>query len=227
MVPKRKFKSCIQQYITFDIPYQVIDGIGKTIFTLAISLSAVSLGAHVARSILGFLPRFRPLPVPASLVVSVLCILSYAATLPTYFLLSPSFRHEATAAILFAFPGTLTRYVLAITVTPRLKFLPLGTFIANTFGTALLGMFHILQRTPILPSQNACALLQGLSDGYCGCLTTVSTFAVEVGTLRSSRAWVYVILSWGISQLLLLVILGSSWWAGNINDSTVCTFASG
>ena len=149
----------------------------------------------------------------------------YVATIPVYFKASPSFRHQATAALLFSFPGTLTRYILATKLTPLLGLFPLGTFVANTGGTALLGIFHVLQRTPHLPSPNGCAILQGLMDGYCGCLTTVSTFAVEVGALRTKKAWLYVGLSWGVSQLLLLIILGSAWWGGNIDDSRVCSFA--
>ena len=128
--------------------------------------------------------------------------------------------------MLFSFPGTLTRYVLAVKLTPLFTLFPLGTFIANITGTALLGAFHILQRLPRHPSQNACAILEGLIDGYCGCLTTVSTFAVEVGALKSKRAWLYVILSWGVSQLLLLIIVGSSWWGGGVDESNMCTFAT-
>ena len=70
------------------------------------------------------------------------------------------------------------------------------------------------------------AILEGLVDGYCGCLTTVSTFAVEVGALKTRRAWVYVLLSWGVSQLLLLVIMGTSWWAGGIDEENMCSFAT-
>ncbi|KAI5124936.1 hypothetical protein M0805_007363 [Coniferiporia weirii] len=203
----------------------VIDGLAQTIFTLAISLSSVTLGLHLSRQVTHRVPRVGPAPAAFGYVFSALSVLVYAATLPAYFKSSASFRHQATAALLFSFPGTLTRYLLATTLTPLVKLLPLGTFAANIFGTALIGGFHILQRTSNLPSQNACAILQGLADGYCGCLTTVSTFAVEVGALSTRRAWLYVGLSWAVSQLLLLVILGSSWWAGNVDDNRVCTFA--
>jgi CrcB protein len=172
-----------------------VDGTGKTAFTLAISIASVSFGAHIARAIK---PHFPSLPSPSRSVrycLSVLSILMYAATLPAYFKLSPSYRHQATAALLFAFPGALTRYLLSIQLNPRNKTIPLGTFTANAVGTALLGTFHVLQSTSSPPSQNACAILQGLADGYCGCLTTISTFAVEVVTLKSRRAWFYVLIS--------------------------------
>ena len=191
---------------------------------MAISLSAVNLGIHLAHLITRYVPRVRRAPVTLRYYFRALSVLMYAATIPVYFKASPKFRHEATAALLFSYPGTLTRYFLAVTLTPRVKLLPLGTFVANVVGTGLLGTFHILQRTPKLPSPNACAILQGLMDGYCGCLTTVSTFAVEIGALKTRRAWMYFVLSWVTSQCLLLIILGSSWWGGHIDDSRVCSF---
>lgn len=204
---------------------QVIDGLAKTIFTLAISLSSVTLGLHLARQVSRFIPRIKPAPPLARHIFRVLSVLVYAATLPAYFKASPSFRHQATAALLFSFPGTLTRYVLATKLTPLLTLFPLGTFVANTVGSALLGVFHVLQRRSAQPSPNACAILQGLMDGYCGCLTTVSTFAVEVGALKARRAWLYVGLSWTVSQLLLLIVMGVSWWGADINESQMCAFA--
>lgn len=204
----------------------MIDGLAKTIFTLAISLSSVKLGLHLARLISRRFPRVPPASPWLGISFSILSVLVYAATFPAYFRASPSFRHQATAAMLFSFPGTLTRYVLAVKLTPLLTLFPLGTFVANAGGTALLGAFHILQRLPRQPSQNACAILEGLIDGYCGCLTTVSTFAVEVGALKTRRAWLYVILSWAVSQLLLLVVVGSSWWGGGVDESRMCTFAT-
>lgn len=151
-------------------------------------------------------------------------VLIYAAAYPAYFRMSPSFRHQATAAILFSFPGTLTRYLLSIKVNPLLKLFPLGTFTANTFGTALIGTFHVLQSTRTPPSPNGCAVLQGLIDGYCGCLTTVSSFATEVATLSAGKAWFYVVLSWVVCQCLLLVILGPSYWHGHVSETVTCVF---
>ncbi|TDL29553.1 hypothetical protein BD410DRAFT_779993 [Rickenella mellea] len=203
----------------------VIDGLSKTFFTLAISLSSVTLGIHLSKPVARHFPVLRPPPVPVRRALTAACILTYVATIPVYFRLSPDFRHQTTSAMLFSFPGALTRYILAVKVTPLVKLLPMGTLLANTSATALLGMFHVLQRTHALPSKIACGILQGLIDGYCGCLSTVSTFAVEVGAMNAKKAWLYVGLSWSISQLLLLVIIGPSWWRGGINEDRTCTFA--
>lgn len=169
--------------------------------------------------------------------------LTYAAALLAYFLLPFDYRHQATAAIVFAFPGTLTRYMLSIHLNPLSKTFPVGTFIANIFGTALLSAFHVIQglTSPAISSP-ACSVVQGLSDGqstvysilncslthdligYCGCLTTVSTFAVEVVTLRGRSKVRYVLASWTAAQLLLLVILGPSLLSGHTQKRTMCSF---
>jgi len=203
----------------------VIDGITKTVFTLIISLASVSFGEYLAAISLPFIPTLGP---PRRAFRYGLCTLGlfiYAATFPAYARLPTSYRSQATAALMFSFPGALTRYLLSIYINPMLKLLPLGTLLANIVGTGLLGMFHILQgvRTPF--GSHACSLLQGLSDGYCGTLTTVSTFAVEVKGMKGSRrAWLYVLLSLVCSQLLLLVILVPSYTAGRVSKTNACKF---
>ena len=180
---------------------------------------------HLATVFGPYIPRLPPPPRWLRYTLTVVSVLIYAAAYPAYFRMSPSFRHQATAAILFSFPGTLCRYLLSIKVNPLLKLFPLGTFTANAVGTALIGTFHVLQSTNGPPSMNACGVLQGLIDGFCGCLTTVSTFATEVAALAPGRAWFYVVLSWTTCQCLLLVILGSSYWAGNVSETVTCVFA--
>ncbi|KAL4252569.1 fluoride channel Fluc/FEX family protein [Abortiporus biennis] len=215
----------------------VIDGLSKSLFTLALSLSSVSFGAHLAslllrssksRSIRLF-STVLPSNPPSKIIrysLSIIALLSYLATIPIYFKLSPSFRHQATSSLLFSYPGTLSRYLLSINLNPLLKAFPLGTFTANSCGTALLGIFHVCLGLGIVQvSSNACDVLQGLADGYCGCLTTVSTFAAEVDALEDWKAWRYVILSWVTAQLLLLVILGTAYWGSGVSEQTTCVFS--
>ncbi|TFK75848.1 hypothetical protein BDN72DRAFT_831291 [Pluteus cervinus] len=205
-----------------------IDGLGVTVYTLSLSLGSLVFGMHLSQ----YLAKKIIVPPPPSRIVVIgitaLSILTYAATLPTYFLLSPRFRHEATAALLFAFPGALTRYLLSINLNPISRSVPLGTLAANSFATALVGIIFVLKSdTPHVVSDNACNLLQGLSDGYCGCLSTVSTFVLEIYTLKKGRGAFYAILSWCVGQILLLVVLGPAIWSGHANKQQTCHFSTG
>jgi fluoride exporter len=205
---------------------QVVDGVTKTVGTLGLSLAALKLGANLSSHVRTFVPRMRLAPRPIRYGITVFAIFIYAATLPAYFKLPASVKHQATAALLFSFPGTLTRYLLSIRLNPISKAIPIGTFTANMLGTGLLAAFHMLQNTSSPPvTENACALLQGLLDGFCGCLTTVSTFAAELASLTGRKAWRYAALSWILAQLLILVIQGPSFWSAGVNEQRKCHFA--
>ncbi|KAJ2842652.1 hypothetical protein IWW36_005828, partial [Coemansia brasiliensis] len=74
--------------------------------------------------------------------------------------------------------------------------LPLGTFLANVFGCAVLAIVHILQTGVVVrPSAASCYVLAAMADGFCGCLTTVSTFAAEISVLSPRRSTIYSIIS--------------------------------
>lgn len=102
--------------------------------------------------------------------------------------------------------------------------MPLGTFLANMIGTALLGGFNVLQNKVHPVSSYACSVLQGLDDGYCGCLTTVSTFAVEILGLGLRKGSRYALISWCVAQLLLLLVFGLPIWIGHSRGQITCTF---
>ncbi|KAJ6536632.1 CrcB-like protein-domain-containing protein [Mycena sp. CBHHK59/15] len=202
-----------------------MDGLGKSVFTMSISMSSLFFGMFLAGQTS---PYFQPAAPPSKLLrrsVSALAVCTYFATLPAYFLLPASFRHQATAALLFSFPGTLTRYLLGIALNPIHPTFPLGTFAANAFGTALLGALRVLQSMSAVPaSRRACALLQGLADGYCGCLTTISTFAAELAVLKGWHKWRYGLATWAAGQLLLCCIFGALLWAKDIQRHATCVF---
>lgn len=203
---------------------QFIDGLGKSVFTLSISIASLSFGALLGSTIHPFLPIVAPPRRAVQYTITSLSILTYGAVVVVYFLLSVNYRHEVTASLLFAFPGTLTRYILAVRFNTLLKSLPLGTLLANSIGTALLASFVALQSKANPVSANACSLLQGLMDGYCGCLTTVSTFVVEIYAMPLQKGFRYTLLSWVLGQILFVTILGSPIWSGHANKQMTCLF---
>ncbi|QRV87330.1 CrcB domain protein [Ceratobasidium sp. AG-Ba] len=198
----------------------VIDGLTKTVVTLLVSLGGLSFGLHISTHVPLQLSRFKS-SIFAQHAISALSLLAYLATIPLYLKLSPKFRMMATSALLYSFPGALTRHVLATYLNPITADLPLGTLTANSLGTGLLAAFHSIQRTNVSPT--ACAALQGLSDGYCGCLSTVSSFAVEMRGLKGRRAWRYFGVSYIIGQLLMVIVVGVPWWSGRIEEHAMCS----
>ena len=102
----------------------------------------------------------------------------------------------------------------------KVKDFPIGTFTANIIGTILISISYVLRRVPP-ESPAACAALIGLSDGFCGCLTTVSTFVMEVVVLKPRVSVRYVIISIGVAQVMLLAVVGGMWW-GRRFEAAVC-----
>lgn len=86
--------------------------------------------------------------------------------------------------------------------------IPRGTLAVNVFGTWLLAVFSCLALTTS-PPPGVRSLLFGLSVGFCGCLTTMSTFVLELRRLPRVRdAYAYGALSFAAAQAGWLLIAG-------------------
>ena len=207
------------------MPFQVMDGLTRTLFTLAAAFASFALGKHLGKHAALRIPSFAPINPAATWGITVASIALYALTIPFFVRLDHSWRPLATAALIFSFPGTLMRYILSTQLNTRLHLFPLGTLISNEFATAILAACHAIQRAPSSPPPVACSILQGFIDGFCGCLSTVSTLVVELRTLRSTKSWIYFIISFVLGQSTLLVVLGPAWWSGQIKENNICTFS--
>ncbi|KAJ1726739.1 hypothetical protein LPJ61_004991 [Coemansia biformis] len=132
-----------------------------------------------------------------------------------------SSTRSVSIALLFGCVGTLARWRLAsLNATPgheqrgkglsRLTAdLPLGTLIANVAGSAVLAIVYVLQTGAVVrPSAASCYVLKALADGFCGCLTTISTFVVEVTVLRPRKAALYAAISIVATQPFFLFVAG-------------------
>ena len=138
-----------------------------------------------------------------------------------------AWRGKALFAIVFAPLGCLARFHASLRLNGLLSKFPVGTFVVNIAGSMVLGMCWDLQRTPLengTPGGGlvGCQVLQGVQDGFCGCLTTVSTWVVELQGLRRKHAYVYGMMSVGIGLSSLVVIMGSLVWRQGTSQS-VCS----
>ena len=109
-------------------------------------------------------------------------------------------------SIIFAPFGALTRYVLSIIFNFNSNF-PLGTLLANVTGSyILLGMVVIHEYVRIL-SPLVKQILISIMQGYCGCLTTVSTFILELDTMKKRRyIYAYVFTTLLPIQIVYIVL---------------------
>jgi len=106
--------------------------------------------------------------------------------------------------------GTLSRWILS-KHNVRFPRFPVFTFIVNILGSVLLAVFYLL-RGRVSVNGLSFVGLSALMTGFCGCLTTVSTFVNESRQLGAKDSWIYACSSVILSQILLLIINGPYYW---------------
>lgn len=188
--------------------------IGIMVIHVACSVGALKLGAHTALAIEGITPVL-PFRLIRGFVDPALVVLGPGCWLGAIFLAAwpprNHWRGQVLFALIFAPIGCLFRFYVSKHLNGRLPMFPTGTFTANVFGTAVLGMCYSLQRSGNI-SVLSCQILEGVIEGYCGCATTVSTWVGELETLQRRHAYIYGFSSLLVGLALLVVINGSLLW---------------
>ncbi|WWC86752.1 uncharacterized protein L201_001630 [Kwoniella dendrophila CBS 6074] len=142
--------------------------------------------------------------------------LSYLIILLLYFLGPKNWRHNVIFPLLLAPPGTILRFYLSkLNTKPNfLDKFPIGTFIANILATTIISITFAEQRRPTSQGNIVrCNGLNSIQQGFCGCLSTVSTFVVESRTIKSPKyKWFYLGSSIILGHLIVLAIVGGIGW---------------
>ncbi|KAL2760961.1 hypothetical protein ACRALDRAFT_2094483 [Sodiomyces alcalophilus JCM 7366] len=120
-------------------------------------------------------------------------------------------RGDVLFALVFAPLGCLLRFHLAVQLNMRVPTFPVGTLAANVLGTVVLGMVYDLIYAPV-GGVLGCQVLRGIDDGFCGCLTTVSTWIAEMNAVRGKRAVTYGVVSVSAAFSFLIIIMGGMRW---------------
>lgn len=105
--------------------------------------------------------------------------------------------------------GTLARYLLQGVIQTRAGAFPLGTLAINVAGSFLLGFIVRLATGATIVSPE---LRGGLTIGFCGAFTTMSTFSYEsIKLLADGDYWYAAVYMGGtILGCLVAVIAGTS-----------------
>jgi fluoride ion exporter CrcB/FEX len=191
--------------------------------TIALSLCALVFGAHLADALDAYTPTIgsasaRRILDPIFVLLGLGCWLG--SVLLAIWPPDPDWRGRAVFAVVFAPVGTLMRFYISIPLNTRTSSFPLGTFVVNILGTMVLGMCFDLQRAgQAIGMDNVigCQVLTGVMDGFCGCLTTVSTWVAELHALKRRHAYRYGVASIGLGLAMLVVIVGSMTWSIRMN----------
>ncbi|KAF3053935.1 hypothetical protein E8E11_011917 [Didymella keratinophila] len=205
-----------------DPGYSVMALLGVILITTALCFSALKAGAHLAASLDGVTPTL-PFRFTRAVIDPVFVVLGLGSWIGAVLLAAlpapdhDAWRGQAVFACVFAPLGCLLRYYISLFLNSVNPSFPLGTFVVNIFGTAVLGMSYDLQRVSINGvaggSVVGCQVLQGIEDGFCGALTTVSTWMLELDTLRRSHGYVYGASSVVMGVSVLTVVMGSVRWS--------------
>lgn len=199
--------------------YSVMAVLAVVIITVSASLSGLFVGAHLAIAATPITPSFpyrftRHFLDPATVVLAWGSWVGAAllTALPPH----QAWRGQVTFALLLAPVGALVRFYVSLWLNARRASFPLGTFAVNVLGTAVLGMAWDLQRaSPHIIGGGgviACQALQGVEDGFCGCMTTVSTWVAELAALRRRHAWIYGAASVGAALAVMVAVMGGLRW---------------
>jgi CrcB protein len=189
------------------------------LLTLSLSLSALKIGAHIAIVFDPWTPTIS-FTFLRKFLDRIIVFLGFGCWLGAVFLSiwSPNtaWRGDALFAVVFAPIGCLSRFYISLWLNGVSPSFPLGTFVVNIFGTAVEAMSFNLQHVRFADAVGGgrvpCQILQGVMDGYCGALTTVSTFVAELQGLRRAHSYVYGSASVVGGLVMVVAVMGGVRW---------------
>jgi len=194
--------------------YSFMAVLAVVITTVALSLGGLMLGAHCAMATERLIPSF-PYSTTRRIIDPLFVFLGWGCWAGTIVMAifppHDAWRGQVVFALVFSPLGCLARFYLALYLNGKMATFPLGTLAANLTGTAVLGMAWDLahvQSGGVL----GCQVLQGVEDGFCGSLTTVSTWVAELNGLRRRSAYIYGCASVLTSLAVMVLIMGGLRW---------------
>lgn len=200
--------------------YSIMAVLATLLTTVALCYCALKTGAHLANALTPHTPTL-PFRLTRRYTDPLFALLGPACWLASILLVAlpphSAWRGQALFACALAPVGCLARYYISVLLNPKVPAFPLGTCAANVFGCAVLAMAFDLQRVPIGgvvgASRLGCQALQGVQDGFCGALTTVSTWILELDSLSRRSAYVYGGASVALGLAVVTVVMGGVRWS--------------
>lgn len=201
--------------------YGIMEFLAVVLAHICISISAFLIGKDIASEIKKYL---KPFSTRVYILLEGVWVLIGLAAYIVVIVLCGVKKHGSwrswTFSCIFGVFGAYLRYLLSRYFNSAHRYFFFGTYMANFLGTLLLSILILLQRgtkpentlTRLVNDKLSCQVLEGLADGFCGCLTTVSTFVAELMNLKSYEPYVYGLVSLLTSFAALVLTLGTYAW---------------
>jgi CrcB protein len=121
-----------------------------------------------------------------------------------------------SAAMLFSPLGCILRFLFSILNVKFGPKIPIFTLCSNLLATVIVGFFKVTDQryTSISGKEALNVFFVGVSAGFCGCLSTVSSLVEELHTKLTDVRWryLYLLLTFVLPCLALLAIVGPFLW---------------
>ncbi|RGB35860.1 CrcB-like protein [Rhizophagus diaphanus] len=210
--------------------YNILAALADIGITLGMSVTGLKFGEHIADIIIQkrkiqserlYHIVEKPSKLNELIIPDFICLGVGIASIVLVVTLSSTMQVNRSVlfAAVFAPIGTLIRWYLSKYNAIKKSF-PWGTFAANISGSIIIGILFFLSNG-VASSKMSCEIIKGLSDGFCGCLTTISTFATEIKTLPGKHAYIYAFISILSGQIAMILTIGIYHWV--VGLSTTCS----
>lgn len=208
--------------------YGIMEFLAVIIVHMCLSATGFQVGKHCTEVFDRYFPVIKQLYYKTLEIIWIATgVIGFVVTIVLTGVMHHGAWRSWTFACIFAPFGALLRFYLSKFLNRKVKNFPLGTFVANFGGSLLLAIFVLLQRgkLPHHPNKQICThvlgcqVLNGLDDGFCGALTTVSTFIVELSGLNTLHSYRYGFYSIITSYISMVLILGVFNWTVGLTDA--------
>ena len=203
------FSTFVFQVSSLLIHGSIWNGIMMIIYTISLSYTSYLAGRWMEKA---------PLPHPSFFWQRALSLLDdsiqvhiASASLQVSLVLwcvfdsSPTSRFYSVSMLLGPF-GSISRFALSLIYNNDPLNFPMGTFLANILATGLLAILSTINTSSL--SSMSCIWIASISAGFCGSLSTISTFIVELHVMETDKAFFYATWSITIGSLVSFVFNG-------------------
>jgi len=197
--------------------YGIMECASVMITQMGVSIAGLHFGKHMIK-------QYDPVIWKLDLVQNAIFIGGILAWIAVICLIVIESWRPWTFACIVSPIACWTRYYVSKWLNPRIKRFPLGTFTVNIFATIVLAFLTLVNRGKlanggrIVNTVLSCHMIKGLEDGYCATLSTVSTFVVELYTIKSPMSYRYGAVSLLVAYAFVVITLGSYNWTIGLTE---------